>query len=174
MSVSRNGQLIINRQLARRFILACQELYPPRAMMGKEGVLSFFDQIRSIQYDPINVVGRNPDLVLQSRVRDFRPWMVDELLYQDRLLIDSWDKMASLSLVGDWPYFARYRERMVIRFGKPSDVVMTHAPEILDQIRQDGPQCSLDFQQHEKTDWSWGPTRISRAVLEGLYKMGWL
>jgi uncharacterized protein YcaQ len=98
--------------------------------------------------------------------------MVDELLYNDRLLIDNWDKMASLSLVEDWPYFARYRERMVDRFGKPSDVVMTHAQEVLDQIGKEGPQCSLDFKQHEKTDWAWGPTRISRAVLEGLYKMG--
>jgi uncharacterized protein YcaQ len=170
--MSSENQLVINRQTARRFVLACQGLYPPRALKGKDGILSFLEQVRSVQYDPINVVGRNPDLVLQSRVSDFRPQMVDELLYHERLLIDNWDKMASLSLVEDWPYFARYRERMVDRFGKPSDVVMTYAQEVLDQIRREGPQCSLDFQLHEKTDWAWGPTRISRAVLEGLYKMG--
>jgi uncharacterized protein YcaQ len=172
MSISPENQLVINRRTARRFILTCQGLCPPRELKGKEGVRSFLGQVRSIQYDPINVVGRNPDLVLQSRVKDYRPQMVDELLYQERSLIDNWDKMASLSLVEDWPYFARYRERMIDRFGKPADVVMTHAEEVLDQIRREGPQCSLDFQQHEKTDWSWGPTRISRAVLEGLYKMG--
>ena len=172
MSPSPGNQLVINQQTARRFILACQSLYPPRVLRGKEGIVSFLDQVRSIQYDPINVVGRNPDLVLQSRVKDYRPRMLEELLYQDRVLIDNWDKMASLSRIEDWPYFARYREKMVDRFGKPNDVVMTYAEEVLDQIRREGPQCSLDFQQHEKTDWAWGPTRISRAVLEGLYKMG--
>jgi uncharacterized protein YcaQ len=172
MSTSIENQLVINRKTARRLILACQGLYPPRDLKGKEGVLSFLDHVRSIQYDPINVVGRNPDLVLQARVKDYHPRMLDELLYEDRLLIDSWDKMASLSLVEDWPFFTRYREKMTDRFGKPSDVVMAHAQKVLDQIQREGPQSSLDFHQHEKTDWAWGPTRISRAVLEGLYKMG--
>ena len=166
--------LIINKQTARRLVLAYQGLYPPRALKGKAGINEFMSKVRSIQFDPINVVGRNPDLVLQSRVRDFRPRILDELLYQDRLLIDNWDKMASLSLVEDWPYFARHRSRMEDIFSVPSRVVMDLAPTVLDQIRKDGPQCSLDFKHEEKTDWAWGPTRVSRATLEGLFKMGQL
>lgn len=168
------ANLSINKQTARRLILACQRLYPSRALKGKAGVKKFMTRVRSIQFDPINVVGRNPDLVLQSRVRDFRPRMLDELLYQDRILMDNWDKMASLSLVEDWPYFARRRARMQDIFGVPSEVVMSLAPAVLDQIKRDGPQSSLDFKHDEKTDWAWGPTRVSRASLEGLYKMGQL
>ena len=164
----------ISKQIARRLILACQGLYPPRALQGKQGALTFFERVRSIQFDPINVVGRNPDLVLQSRVRDFRPLMLDELLYQDRTLVDNWDKMASLSLTKDWPYFSHHRNRMQDIFGVPSDVVMSHAPIVLDKIKQEGPQSSLEFKGDEKTDWSWGPTRVSRATLEGLFKMGQL
>ena len=162
------------KQTARRFILASQGLYPPRAWQGKRGAKSFLNQVRSIQFDPINVVGRNPDLVLQSRVRDFRPAMLDELLYTDRILVDNWDKMASLSLAEDWPYFSRHRERMKEMFGVPSEVVMSLAPTVLDQIRRQGPQCSLDYKFEEKTDWAWGPTRVTRASLEGLFKMGML
>jgi len=168
------ASLTMDKQTARRLILACQGLYPPRALKGKAGVKKFMSWVRSIQFDPINVVGRNPDLVLQSRVRDFRPRMLNELLYQDRILVDNWDKMASLSLVEDWPYFARHRARMQDIFGVPSEVVMSLAPVVLDQIKRDGPQSSLDFKHDEKTDWAWGPTRISRASLEGLYKMGQL
>ncbi|MCJ7716773.1 MAG: winged helix DNA-binding domain-containing protein [Anaerolineales bacterium] len=164
----------ISKQTARRLVLTCQGLYPPRSLKGKAGVKKFMDRVRTIQFDPINVVGRNPDLVLQSRVQDFRPQMLDELLYKDRRLVDNWDKMASLSLVEDWPYFSRYRARMQDIFGVPSEVVMSLAPTVLGQIRQEGPQCSLDFKQDEKTDWSWGPTRVSRATLEGLFKMGHL
>jgi uncharacterized protein YcaQ len=168
------ANLSINKQTARRLILACQGLYPPRALKGKVGVKKFMTHVRSIQFDPINVVGRNPDLVLQSRVRDFRPRMLDELLYKDRTLVDNWDKMASLSLAEDWPYFARHRARMQDIFGVPSEVVMSLAPVVLDQIKRDGPQSSLDFKHDEKTDWAWGPTRVSRASLEGLFKMGQL
>jgi len=168
------NNLVIDKQTARRLILACQELYPPRTFKGKAGVKKFMARVRSIQFDPINVVGRNPDLVLQSRVRDFRPQMLDELLYKDRTLVDNWDKMASLSLVEDWPYFARHRARMQDIFGVPSEVVMRLAPVVLDQIKQEGPQSSLDFKHDEKTDWAWGPTRVSRASLEGLFKMGQL
>lgn len=170
--MSKNIQLA--KQTARRFILASQGLYPPRAWQGKRGAKSFLNQVRSIQFDPINVVGRNPDLVLQSRVRDFRPAMLDELLYTDRILVDNWDKMASLSLAEDWPYFSRHRERMEEMFGVPSEVVMSLAPTVLDQIRRQGPQCSLDYKFEEKTDWAWGPTRVTRASLEGLFKMGML
>ncbi|TFG49772.1 MAG: winged helix-turn-helix domain-containing protein [Anaerolineales bacterium] len=170
--MSKNIQLA--KQTAQRFILASQGLYPPRAWQGKRGAKSFLNQVRSIQFDPINVVGRNPDLVLQSRVRDFRPAMLDELLYTDRILVDNWDKMASLSLAEDWPYFSRHRERMKEMFGVPSEVVMSLAPTVLDQIRRQGPQCSLDYKFEEKTDWAWGPTRVTRASLEGLFKMGML
>jgi len=166
--------LQISVQTARKYILACQELYPPRKLKGTKGALTFLDRVRSIQFDPINVVGRNPDLVLQSRVKDFDLDMLDDMLYKDRSLVDNWDKMASLSLTEDWPYFSRHRSRMEDIFGVPTDVVMTLAPVILEQIMREGPQCSLDFKHQEKTNWAWGPTRVSRATLEGLFKMGQL
>ena len=141
---------------------------------AKRGAKAFLKKVRSIQFDPINVVGRNPDLVLQSRVKDFSPELLDTLLYKDRYLVDNWDKMASLSLVEDWPCFSRHRSKMVDIFGVPSDVVMSLAPAVIDQIKKAGPQSSLDYQFEEKTDWAWGPTRVTRASLEGLFKIGHL
>ncbi|HDN05103.1 MAG TPA: winged helix-turn-helix domain-containing protein [Chloroflexi bacterium] len=167
-----SNPFVISQQTARRTLLACQGLYPPRSWSGKRGAKTYLKKVRSIQFDPINVVGRNPDLVLQSRVKDFRPELLDELLYKDRYLVDNWDKMASLSLVEDWHYFSHHRTRMEEIFGVPSDVVMSLAPFVLSQIQQEGPQCSLDYHFKEKTDWHWGPTRITRASLEGLFKIG--
>jgi len=169
-----NKILHLSKPAARRLILAYQGLYPPRELKGKQGALTFMERVRSIQFDPINVVGRNPDLVMQSRVRDFRPFMLDQLLYQDRTLVDNWDKMASLSLTDDWPYFSHHRNRMRDIFGVPTEVVMSHAQNVLEKIKKQGPQSSLEFKGDEKTDWAWGPTRVSRATLEGLFKMGQL
>jgi len=61
-------------------MLAAHHLLPPRRKRGNEGVLRVIRDLQSIQFDPINVVGRNPDLVLQSRVRDYQPRMLDDLL----------------------------------------------------------------------------------------------
>jgi hypothetical protein len=172
MSKSERKSVKITKTEARQTMLAIQGLFPPRKWQGKRGVKAFFNQVRSIQFDPINLVGRNPDLVLQSRVIDYKPSTLDGLLYEDRYLVDNWDKMASISLAEDWPYFSRHRSKMEDMFGVPSDVVMSLAPIVIKQIRENGPQSSLDFQFEEKTDWSWGPTRVTRASLEGLYKMG--
>ena len=153
-------------------MFAHHHLWPPRQLKGKPGVRQFIRHVGGIQFDPINIVGRNPDLVLQSRVKDFSLSMLDELLYEDRLLLDGWDKMASIFSVEDWPNFTRQRNRMQDIFGVPNEVVMQVAPDIFNKIRENGPQSPLDFKGDKKTDWAWGPTKVSRAGLEGLYAMG--
>lgn len=162
----------IEKKTARQFLLAAQGLLPPREKEGKNGVLQVIRDLNSIQYDPVNIVGRNPDLVLQSRVKDYKPRMLDELLYKVRMLIDGWDKMASIFPVEDWPYFSHHRAKMREQHGTPDGVVMRVAPDVLQRIRSEGPQSSLEFKDYPKEDWSWGPTRASRAALEGLYAMG--
>jgi hypothetical protein len=164
--------LQIDRRTARSFWLAAQGLRPPRERTGKSGVLDYLRDVRAVQFDPINIVGRNPDLVFQSRVADYRPGMLDELLYQDRLIWDGWDKMASLIPTEDWPYFHRRRTRMENRGGERSKIVRELEPDILQALTRDGPHSSLDFDFDRKTDWGWGPTRAARAALEGLYRMG--
>src|SRR5512136_1978564 len=102
--------LHLTKAQARRFILTHQGLWPPSALQGKAGVLDFIRHVGSIQFDPLNIVGHNPELVLQARVADFRPAMLRELLYDERRLVDGWDKMVSIYAVEDWPYFVRQRE----------------------------------------------------------------
>jgi len=47
-----------------------------------------------VQYDPLNPVGRNPDLVLQARVPGYQVDDWQQAAYVDRIIYDSWDKMA--------------------------------------------------------------------------------
>jgi len=100
----------ITKQQARHTILAHQGLWPPYALEGKAGVLEYIHRVGCIQFDPLNIVGRNPELVLQARVAGFQPVMLQELLYKDRRLLDGWDKNMSIYGVEDWPYFHRRRE----------------------------------------------------------------
>jgi uncharacterized protein len=105
--------IVIRKDHVRRFLLWHLRLRPPRKLRGKQGALDYIRHVNCIQYDPINVVGQNPQLVLQSRVRDYKPAMLDALLYKDRKLLDGFDKQMSIYPVEDWPCFAYYRERMV-------------------------------------------------------------
>jgi uncharacterized protein YcaQ len=176
----------LSKAEARRFMLAHHHLWPPRQLTGKAGVMQFFDTVGSIQFDPIDRVGRNPDLVLQSRIAGYRPGLLEELLYADRLLLDGYDKVASVYPTDDWPCFARHRAeirkrhpQVPMRIPPPmAEEVrrrppMEIAPEILGAIRQRGPLSSLDLQQQDQIDWHWGqPTTVARALLETLYAMG--
>lgn len=161
----------LTKQQARRFLLAHQGINPPHETKGKEGVLNIIGRLGCIQFDPLNIVGRNPDLVLQARIDAYRPWMLEELLYKDRLLVDGWDKNMSIYVREDWPYFHRYREAARRRFGHESHPVGDVIPQIRDRIEELGPASSIDIDLDRQIDWAWGPTRIARAALESMY--GW-
>ena len=137
------------------------------------GIIELLRRIGTIQFDPINVVGRNPDLVLQSRIRGYRPNLLQQLLYKDRELLDGWDKVASIYQAADWPYFNRHRDRMRAQHGQPSNPPMRIASEVMQAIREDGPRSSIDFKSDRTIRWTWGQnTRMPRACLEVLYAMG--
>jgi uncharacterized protein YcaQ len=157
---------------ARRFLLAHHRLWPPRHLRGKPGILAYIGHVGCVQFDPINVVGRNPDLVLQSRVAGYRPELLEELLYSDRELLDGFDKVSSIYLVGDRPCFDRHRAFMRRRRGDPSKPAMQIAPAVRQAIHEEGPLSSIDLKHDAKVDWSWGPTRVARASLETLYAIG--
>ena len=101
----------ITRDQAKRFILSKQGLLGKYRFVGKDGALRFVRQAGCIQFDPVDVCGKNAELTLFSRVRGFRKKMLEDLLYRDRLLVDYSDKELSIWPREDWPYFAPYRER---------------------------------------------------------------
>jgi uncharacterized protein YcaQ len=165
--------ITVSKTHARRFLLAHQRLWPPRKLRGKVGILEFIRHVGCIQFDPINIVGRNSDLVLQSRIDKYRPAMLEELLYSDRQLLDGWDKVSSIILTEDWPYFSRHRQLIREQHGDPSNPPMEIAPMVLDAILERGPLSSTDLKRGDKVDWSWGQqSRLTKASLDVLYAMG--
>ncbi len=157
---------------ARRFLLKHQRLLPTRAHPGKEAALEFLRQVRCIQFDPLDVVGCNPHLVLQARVAGYRPNMLDALLYQDRLLVDGFDKQLSIWPVEDWPCFARERNISSQWYEMDSPLLLETQSHVLEEIARRGPLSSADFEARGKVRWPWGPTNAVRAALESLYFRG--
>ena len=170
----------ITKGQAKRFILSKQGLLGKHRFVGKDGAYQYVRQAGCIQFDPVDVCGKNAELTLQSRVKGFTKQMLSTLLYKDRLLVDYSDKELSIWPREDWPYFAGYRE-----MSKAHGASFPGIPELEERavayIRQHGPVSSdtLPIEGkifwHSSMHWSgnWhGQSPAARSVLEQLYTDG--
>ena len=172
--------LTITQEQARQFILLKQGLLGEHRFSGKDGAYRYVRQAGCIQYDPVDVCGRNAELTLQSRVKGFTKQMLDDLLYRDRLLVDYSDKELSVWPGEDWPFFARYRERSMAQ-GRSFAGIPELEEQALRYIRENGPVSSdtLPIEGtvfwHSSMHWSghWHKeSPAARSVLEQLYTDG--
>ena len=170
----------ITKQQACRFILAKQGLIGPYRFIGKSGAYDFVRQAGCIQYDPVDVCGKNAELTLQSRVKGFSKSMLQDLLYEDRKLVDYADKELSIWPAEDWPYFSSYRERS-LKLGKSFKGLGSLEKKALSYIKENGPVSSDtlpiegEIFWHSSMHWSgnWQKkSQAARSVLEQLYTDG--
>ena len=147
------------------------------ALCGKEGAEKIMQRIHSIQYDPLNVVARNADLVLQARVRNYKESDLYNLLYQEHKLVDGFDKEMCIYESGD---FARFR---FVRNEYHKHVVPTLEYrnqmgifEILDDVRdfvkEHGLTGTKDISIGEVRESRWGHKKLSSAALDYLFNKG--
>lgn len=162
----------ITKLQAKNFIISYQQLDSPYSGDQKQSILSHLNKVGCLQFDPLDQVGYNPCLVLQSRIIDFKGEQLHELLYKDRVLVDAWDKNMSIYQVKDWPYFQRYRHEATVRFDNGSEEVKGIIPEMKTILEEKGPCSSLNFDFNIIVDWSWSPTKASRAALESMFYQG--
>lgn len=167
----RSMPISLTRRQARQFLLRKQGLLGEYRLEGKEGVLAYVRQAGCIQFDPIDVCGKNAELVLQSRVKGFQKQMLAELLYEDRKLLDYFDKNLAIVSTDDWPYLECFRE-YYREHSRGKEEVDRIAQEIKRAIKENGPVSSKDIDFNEKVDWYWSSTKLSRAALESLYFRG--
>jgi len=136
-----------------------------------------FARLSTVQYDPLNPVGRNPDLVLQARVPGYQVDDWQKAAYTDRLIYDAWDKMACLVPLSDWPMRALIRERhrpyhdRQILESDPGAVAA-----VLAEIDARGPLSSLEFEDRSRygEHGSWYGTSRVKRILRSLWACGQL
>ncbi len=162
---------LTNRQ-ARKFLLLKHGLAGEYRFAGKEGIKQFVKQAGCIQYDPIDICGKNAELVLQSRVKGFTKTMLYDLLYEERFLVDYYDKNLAIIDAQDWSCFERIWEYFRDQ-SRSKDKVNDITEQIKEIIRKKGPVCSKDIDFGQKVDWYWSNnTSLSRVALETMYFRG--
>ncbi len=160
-----------SKENTRRYLLAYHGLLNEKKHEGTDGIMDFVRKVGCIQFDPIDVCGRNADLTLQSRVSEYHKDWLDQLLYQDRFLIDYFDKNLSILPVSDWPLMSR-RRTYYRNESRSSEVTDRHEQMIMDYLMENEFACSKDFDLKERADWYWSSSSSARVVLETLYFRG--
>ena len=164
----------VSSATARRFLVLRHFLTPPRSLPpGPDSVLRVVERFGSLQFDPLEVAGRNHDLVLLSRVAGYRREWTDELLYERRVLFEAYNKGLSILPIAELPWHRYTWDRA--RAEHEGGAFDEHAPlveELLARIRTDGRLSSTDIESRASIDWYWGPTNPVRAMLEALAEAG--
>jgi uncharacterized protein YcaQ len=148
----------VTQKEAREYLLKYQNLYNPRQISSDEDIVSFIRKIGCIQYDPLNKIARNADLVLQSRCKNYSEQTLYRLLYDKRKLLDGWDKNMSIWSVTYWPYFNRKRLSHINRYQKRFNEYKKIKTEIIKKIKENGCVNSKDVICNHKVNWSWDMT----------------
>jgi uncharacterized protein len=164
----------ISRDTARRFLVKRQLLDPPRSLPPQpESVMQVIERVGSLQFDPLDVAGRNHDLVLAARIGGYRRELTDELLYGSRQLFEAYNKSLNLLPTSELPYYRLSWQWSAD--GRAGELIAAHrdlADRILGEIRDTGAKSTIDFEREAAIDWWWGPTTAVRAVLEALCVSG--
>ena len=73
-------EFTLTRSQARQFIVLWQGLSGPYRWRTNAEIVGLVHQLGCLQFDPIDICGRNADLVLQARVGGYRKSQLETLL----------------------------------------------------------------------------------------------
>lgn len=170
--INRAGEIELSIGAARALHLAAQDMLAPRRRRAtKLDVLAAIRRMGMLQIDTISVVARSPYLVLWSRLGDYRPDWLDELLAEGHLF-EYWAHEACFLPIED---YGLYRHRMLdpeaMGWKYSATWMRERAAEVAalrEHVRANGPVRSSDFERSDGKSggwWEWKPEKRSLEVL---------
>lgn len=161
---------------ARALHLAAQDMLSPRRRRAsKPDVLAAIRRMGMLQIDTISVVARSPYLVLWSRLGDYEPSWLDELLAEGRLF-EYWAHEACFLPIED---YGLYRHRMLdpeaMGWKYSANWMRERAGEVaalLAHVRDKGPVRSSDFERSDGKGGGWWEWKPEKRTLEVLFTAG--
>ena len=153
--------------------LAAQGLLTaPTTTATKEDVLEAIRRMQLLQIDTINVVARSPYLVLFSRLGQYDPAWLDELLAEGRVF-EQWAHAACFLPIEDFPLI-----RSTVLAGLHGSYFSGWIENNLDAVnsvrnalQKNGTVRSADFKS-EKSPGGWWNWKIEKVAMEYLFSRG--
>ena len=176
--------ITISPTLARQLAITKQCLDGRTRTADKAGILDVIRQIGCLQIDPINVVARNPLLVLWSRLGAYDVADLESLLWDDKVLFEYWAHAASIVLAEDYPLHYPRMQRRGHSNSQGAQKLRAWLAEneafrdyILETLRENGPLYAHEFEDKATTDWDWSGWSSARNVtmmLDVLWRRGYV
>ncbi|MEZ4645398.1 MAG: crosslink repair DNA glycosylase YcaQ family protein [Chloroflexota bacterium] len=171
--------LNIDLDVARRFILGKQGLWPGRRWRGVEGTEASMRAMEYLQLDPLQVIARSHDITLHSRVLDYVPGMWEEVTYAQRKFFD-WGGWLATRPMDEMPYWrvVMHRERdgnpdCDPRTRKMGQEHMEAVAEIRTLLQERGVVSNRDFEMAGRTrTQSYRGRKDSSLALYYLWRIG--
>jgi uncharacterized protein YcaQ len=160
----------------RGLMIAAQGLHQQSASpITKADVRRIIRQMQILQIDTIHVVARSPYLVLWSRLGNYNPRWLDELLAEGALF-EYWSHAASFLPIEDYPLYRRLMLNQ-LTWGEPRWRVWLDAhaelvDRLLTHIRENGSVRSADFERTDGVRGGWWNWKEEKTALEGLWQRG--
>jgi len=167
--------LAINIEIARRFILGKQGLWPGRRWRGVKGAEKAMRAMEYLQLDPLQIIARSHDIKLHSRVLDYRPGLWERAAYQQRKFFD-WGGWLAVRPMDELPFW-----RVVMRRERENDsrirsLAREHAAAIVEMraiLRERGTVSNRDFEMAARTrTQSYRGRKDSALALYYLWRIG--
>ena len=167
----------INIDIARRFILGKQGLWPGRRWRGIQGTEQAMRAMEYLQLDPLQIIARSQDIQLHSRVLDYAPGMWEEVAYQQRKFFD-WGGWLAARPMDELPHWRVVMRRE--RDGGPDidtrihKMARDHADVIAEMrtiLRERGIVSNRDFEMRVRTQ-SYRGRKDSALALYSLWRTG--
>src|ERR1700752_1692471 len=143
--------LTIDIDIARRFILGKQGLWPGRRWRGLKGTEQAMRAMEYLQLDPLQIVARSHDLKLHSRVLDYTPGMWAGLTYQKRKFFDwgGWLAVRPMDELPPWRVVMRREREGEERWSRIPQMARENADAIVEMralLRERGTLKNRDFE----------------------------
>jgi uncharacterized protein YcaQ len=165
------GRIEFSTEAARTLLLAAQGLGSVPKRATKDDVRRTIRRMGVLQIDSISVIARSPYLVLWSRIGEYDPVWLDELLAEGALF-EYWSHAACFIPIED---YGLYRRLMLGKTDKTRAWMEAH-PDALEQvmgrIRQDGPVRSAEFARTDGKAGGWWEWKPEKRALEHLFAAG--
>jgi len=145
-------KIVISPEVARRFILGKQGLWPGRRWQGKAGADTAMRAIEHLQLDPLTVVARSHDLTLHSRVADYTPGLWETLAYDERRYFD-WGGWLAVRPMDELPYWRNLmrRQRDEPHWRQQAKLHGPAIDEMREVLRARGTVANRDFEMKDRT-----------------------
>ena len=159
----------------KNLMLAAQGLsQPPSRPVEKKDLLAAIRRMGLLQIDTIQVVVRSHYLVLWSRLGDYTPAWLDELLAEGALF-EYWAHAMCFLPIQDYRLYRRFILDRTHRWGDAAGWVQAH-PElverVMERIRREGGLRSADFENDHKPPGGWWNWKDEKTALECLFLLG--